>query len=185
MADQGRSIGNLCSWLIKVTSNGGHPNTAYSPLHDIPYWKQQTKVNVLLTSAAVLWYPKVTSNWGHPHDTYLLLHDTFLKTANQWQSICDLCSWFMLRPKVTSSGGHPKNTYLPQHDIPFWKWQTKENALVTSSADFGDLQSDLQLDIFRQNAWIQKKCLDTDEKNGKMPTFGWKPIVHWWPLQLI
>ena len=118
MADQGRFIGNLCSWHIKV--------------------------NVLLTSAAVLWYPKATSNWGHPHDTYLLLNDTFLKTANQWQCVCHLCSWFMLRPKVTSNGGHPKNTYLPQHDIPFWKWQTKGNALVTSAADFGDLQSDLQ-----------------------------------------
>ena len=44
--------------------------------------------------------------------------------------------------------------------------------MVTSATDFGDLQSDLQLDIFRQNAWIQKKCLDMDEKNGKMPILG-------------
>ena len=32
------------------------------------------------------------------------------------------------------------NTYLPLHDIPFWKRQTKGNAMVTSAADFDDLQ---------------------------------------------
>ena len=27
------------------------------------------------------------------------------------------------------------------HDIPFWKCQTKDNAMVTSAADLGDLQT--------------------------------------------
>ena len=90
MADHGRSIGNLCSWLIKVTSNGGHPNTAYSPLHDIPYWKQQTKVNVLLTSAAVLQYSKVTSNWHIFTPTWYLYENGQPMAMHLWplQLIC-------------------------------------------------------------------------------------------------
>ena len=30
---------------LKVTSNEGHPNDPYLPLHFIPFWKQQTKSN--------------------------------------------------------------------------------------------------------------------------------------------
>ena len=35
----------------------------------------------------------------------------------------------------------PNNAYLPLHDIPFWKSHTKDNAMVTSAADLGDLCS--------------------------------------------
>ena len=31
----------------------------------------------------------------------------------------------------------PNNTYLPLNDIPFWKRQTKEIAMVTSAANLG------------------------------------------------
>ena len=33
------------------------------------------------------------------------------------------------------------NAYLPLHYIPFWKCQTKDNAMVTYAADSGDLQT--------------------------------------------
>ena len=33
------------------------------------------------------------------------------------------------------------NAYLPLHDIPFWKCQTKDNAMMTSAADLDDLQT--------------------------------------------
>ena len=35
----------------------------------------------------------------------------------------------------------PNNAYLHQHDIPLWKCQTKDNAMVTSAADLGDIQT--------------------------------------------
>ena len=35
----------------------------------------------------------------------------------------------------------PNNAYLPLHIIPFWKSHTKDNAMVTSAADLGDLCS--------------------------------------------
>ena len=36
------------------------------------------------------------------------------------------------------------NAYLPIHDTPFWKCQTKDNALVTPAADLGDNQTKLK-----------------------------------------
>ena len=32
----------------------------------------------------------------------------------------------------------PNNAYLPLYDIPIWKYQTKDFAMVTSAADLGD-----------------------------------------------
>ena len=57
--------------------------------------------------------------------------------ADQGQCNGDLCSWFGWPPNQTK----PNNAYLPLHDIPFWKRQTKDIAMVTSAADLGDLQT--------------------------------------------
>ena len=62
---------------------------------------------------------------------------TFLKTPDQGHCNGDLCSWFGWAPNQTK----PNNAYLPLHDIPFWKHQTKNIAMLTSAADLGDLQT--------------------------------------------
>ena len=85
----------------------------------------------------------------------------------------DLCSWSWWPLIVTSNGGNPNNLYLPLHDIPFWKRQTKDIAMVTSSADLGDLQTKPNQIMHIYPYMI---CL-----------FGnaWSRTMKWWALQLI
>ena len=97
----------------------------------MPFWKCLIKDNEMMSSAADLVDLQTKQCIFTP--TYY----TFLKIPDQGQCNGDLCSWFGWPPNQTK----PNNAYLPLHDIPFWKRQTKDIAMVTSAADLGDLQT--------------------------------------------
>ena len=73
MKTSAADLGDLCSWSwwpLIVTSNGGNPNNLYLSLHDIAFWKLQTKDIAMVTFAADL-----GDHQTKPNNTYLPLHD--------------------------------------------------------------------------------------------------------------
>ena len=99
--------------------------------------------------------------------------------------------------------------YLPLHDVPFWKWQTKDNAMVTSAADLSDLQTkpnNAYLPLHDIPFWkCQTKDIVMVTSAADLGDLQTKPnqilqiypymiylfengrprTMQWWPLQLI
>ena len=123
MPYQGHYKGDLCSWLgwpLKKTKS----NNAYLPLHDIPFWKWQTKDISMVTSAADLGDLQTKPNQImhiYPYMIYLFENPT--PRTMQWWPLQLIC--------VTSK---PNNSSSPLLDIPFSKHHTKDMAMVTSAA---------------------------------------------------
>ena len=105
--------------LILVTSNGGHPNNAYVPLHNIHFWKWQTKDSVIVTSIAdfsdLKKWPPIG---GHPNYAYVPLHDIpFWKWQTMDNALVTTAADFSDLQKWPPIGGHQNNAYLPKHDL--------------------------------------------------------------------
>ena len=86
-------------------------------------------------------YPYILYLFDNPTPRTMLWRPLQLIWVTSAADHGDLCSWSWWPLNMTSNGGNPNNLYLPLHVIPFWKCHTKDITMVTSAADFSDLQT--------------------------------------------